>query len=418
MRQYVGARYVPKFFDDGHGSTDWAGSSIVYDALTVVTHLGNSFTSKKPVPVGIDITNTDYWASTGIWNAQVEEYRQEVEDYAEILNRVVNHKYIFIGDSYNTTDTPPGGVPIVPWSETLVKCLGLSVADYYNIGNSGSGFVHGTPFIDLLNTISASVTDADEITDVVVLGGINDASEDATDVYNAMITFKDRVAALYPNAILTLGFISWTRTASGRSGMMPVIQNYEDMARWPNVRTITNAYKFYHYYGAMYQSDGHPNATGNRAIAMGVANFLKHGNTDIHWATADQNITWDASLNVTSGNLAVKFDQQNENVVTKINLPGWVMSSGFNMNSETTLTLGTFNYTVADFDTMQPIAGKMCVYNGQYYNIDVAVKFDHNTISIVPLEVEGGSGGTFSISGVTMFKLVVPTVFVTPIEYC
>ena len=52
-RQYVGARYVPKFADP----VEWNGA-LSYEALTIVTHLGHSFTSKKPVPAGFDIGHT------------------------------------------------------------------------------------------------------------------------------------------------------------------------------------------------------------------------------------------------------------------------------------------------------------------------------------------------------------------------
>ena len=76
-RQYIGARYVPKFFKNPNGGSEWIKET-TYEALTIVTHLGNSYTSKKPVPLNTDITNTDYWALTGNYNAQVEEYRKEV----------------------------------------------------------------------------------------------------------------------------------------------------------------------------------------------------------------------------------------------------------------------------------------------------------------------------------------------------
>lgn len=77
-RQYVGARYVPKFANP----IEW-NSNRSYEALEIVTYLNNSYTSKKPVPVGTDITNGEYWVVTGNYNAQVEQYRQEVEAYAE-----------------------------------------------------------------------------------------------------------------------------------------------------------------------------------------------------------------------------------------------------------------------------------------------------------------------------------------------
>ena len=73
-RQYVGARYVPKFADP----VEW-NSALSYESLTIVTHLGNSFTSKKPVPAGVDIGNTEYWVNTGNYNEQVEEYKQVTE---------------------------------------------------------------------------------------------------------------------------------------------------------------------------------------------------------------------------------------------------------------------------------------------------------------------------------------------------
>lgn len=71
---YIGARYVPIF--DGQ----WDNTK-KYEPLVVVEYQGNSYTSKTYVPIGVDINNTDYWASTGNYNAQVEAYRKIVEDY-------------------------------------------------------------------------------------------------------------------------------------------------------------------------------------------------------------------------------------------------------------------------------------------------------------------------------------------------
>lgn len=91
-RQYVGARYVPKFADP----VEWDNIR-QYEALTIVTHLGNSFTSKKPVPAGTDIGNTEYWANTGNYNAQVQEYIGKVnavEMEVDIINNgAVNVKH-------------------------------------------------------------------------------------------------------------------------------------------------------------------------------------------------------------------------------------------------------------------------------------------------------------------------------------
>ena len=68
---YVGYRYVPKIMGD------W-DSTQIYEPLSIVQYQGNSFTSRQYVPSGVELTNEEYWASTGNYNAQIEQYRQEV----------------------------------------------------------------------------------------------------------------------------------------------------------------------------------------------------------------------------------------------------------------------------------------------------------------------------------------------------
>lgn len=63
-RQYVGARYVPKLMGE------W-DKSLQYEALSVVTYQGNSFTSKIPVPPNTEINDIDFWVNTGNYNAQI-----------------------------------------------------------------------------------------------------------------------------------------------------------------------------------------------------------------------------------------------------------------------------------------------------------------------------------------------------------
>lgn len=75
---YVGARYVPKFADPIEWDIERG-----YESLTIVTYKGESYTSKCPVPPGIDIKNGRYWALTGAYNAQVEEYKNQVKDLSQ-----------------------------------------------------------------------------------------------------------------------------------------------------------------------------------------------------------------------------------------------------------------------------------------------------------------------------------------------
>lgn len=88
-RQYIGARYVPKFADP----IEWDNARS-YEALEIVTYLNTSYTSKKPVPAGVEITNNEYWAATGNYNAQVAQYVEEVQQLAEDYEALTKKKHI------------------------------------------------------------------------------------------------------------------------------------------------------------------------------------------------------------------------------------------------------------------------------------------------------------------------------------
>lgn len=96
-RQYVGARYVPKIMGE------W-NKTLQYEALSVVTYMGNSFTSKKPVPANVEIDNTDYWVNTGNYNAQVEEYRKVTLETKELANNTNTDLQAFKKNQTNTNN--------------------------------------------------------------------------------------------------------------------------------------------------------------------------------------------------------------------------------------------------------------------------------------------------------------------------
>lgn len=87
IRQYIGARYVPKFYENSDGNSEWK-SGVAYEPLTIVTWNGNSYTSKKSVPssVGNPSENTSYWVSTGIFNEQLDEIINSLEDLQADVN--------------------------------------------------------------------------------------------------------------------------------------------------------------------------------------------------------------------------------------------------------------------------------------------------------------------------------------------
>lgn len=96
-RQYVGARYVPKIMGE------W-DKNIPYEALSIVTYKGNSFTSKIPVPAKVDIGDETYWVNTGNYNVQVEEYRKEALEAKQLANNTNTDLQAFKKNQTNTNN--------------------------------------------------------------------------------------------------------------------------------------------------------------------------------------------------------------------------------------------------------------------------------------------------------------------------
>lgn len=238
-RQYVGARYVPKFYQGSNGN-EW-DSGVVYEALTMVTYLGSTYCSKKPVPARTVAPNldTEYWVLTAAYSSQVAELREEVEGIESditdnikpdilantsaiatntssinTLNKKVRileeRNVIFIGDSY--ADSNRGGYA-KGWITVVENILGLDASHSHIYQKGGAGFVgagQGKTFDDLADDCIADITtDRDTITDIVICGGCNDASSSISeaDLASAILTVIQKLHTTFPNAIIRIGAI-------------------------------------------------------------------------------------------------------------------------------------------------------------------------------------------------------------------
>lgn len=158
-RQYVGARYVPKIMGE------W-NKALQYEALSIVTYMGNSFTSKVPVPTNIDITNEDYWVNTGNYNAQVDGYRQDVN---KLSNKIDALPYVtpsmFGANGTGLIDDTDAILTAIAYANTNRKILVFDKTFLINKEltiNSGTNIViEGT--ISNLNTLISSPSNANII---------------------------------------------------------------------------------------------------------------------------------------------------------------------------------------------------------------------------------------------------------------
>ena len=189
MRQYIGARYMPKFM----GTYD---ATTAYEALSVVDNgMGTSYVANQPVPAGTPLSNTTYWAVYGASSGAIINLQDQVD---EINNLLHNKRFVIIADSFGQL---PGGNTFI---NKLQSYFGLNASDLFSSVEGGAGYSVagnlGHTFSDLIDNIS--VTDPETITHFIIMGGINDTNElNNTDNFETGITSViNKAKALCPNA--------------------------------------------------------------------------------------------------------------------------------------------------------------------------------------------------------------------------
>lgn len=131
LKKFIGARYAPEFAGAWSNTKQYAALSVVYTG-------NRSYVSRKTVPAGTDITNTEFWIQSSDWNAQVAEYNLKVEGYnanVEQYNRNVQDYSAavsgFYADTLHSFDTKADmqADRTLALGETLLTCGDKKIGD-------------------------------------------------------------------------------------------------------------------------------------------------------------------------------------------------------------------------------------------------------------------------------------------------
>lgn len=368
---------IPLLFDDCLSllqkvCANWSTTNDIINSLNAFDGDFNAWAKK--IEMSLEDLHTKYTSLKNVTDVHTSEIANIQSELVKIKNELakivigVTHakKYIFIGDSFNTTDTPPtaGCVPIVPWSTPLVELLKLESKDYYNCGISGAGFVSGkaenTNFLGQLKSIN--VENPEMITDIVVAGGINDINS-TDDVYTQIRAFVDYASERFANATISLIFISWSKFNIDK--LAKLIMLYSGYNYTSRLKIYGNGWLSYHNYD-FFQPDGtHPNSAGSSAIARNIQQILLKDSYN--------NASWYYDIVVPSGNV-LQFDfhileTQSESVIRRsttglegrhdLNIP-------VNMTTESNIKIGTCPYHLSN-PTYAPF-----VESGNYWGFQAA----------------------------------------------
>lgn len=288
---YTGMRYVPVFADPA----EWSSANS-YEPLEIVIHKGNSYTSKTFVPVGVEITDQEYWANTGNYNAQVEQYRQDVavvKDQISTANAnigVINTQikdinaqideieteirdgiYLCLGDSWVADGTIPN---------IVAKQKNLTLV---NKAVSGASF---TAFASYVKTIAEEINEAvSQISNkslvklVTLVAGVNDVSHHSeinqAAINSAATQALKSIRDNFPNAeIVFAADAPYSTDFLSLSHYYYAVDQMQRISYYQQVRFV-NLYGMFNNSSYYKEDNLHPNVAGYGFVAsmlLGGAN--------------------------------------------------------------------------------------------------------------------------------------------------
>ena len=171
VREYVGARYVPKLMGLWSATTAYEALSVVDDGL------GTSYTSKKPVPAGTPLTNTEYWVITGSQSGAIIALQGRVSALEDEIPPIVNVLYVtpqMFGAKADgvTDDTDAFQDALDSGSNVYVPEGNYLITDHLQVKSDTIIFGNGTLIDNVTNTAGdkSGILNLDEVDNVTIQG--------------------------------------------------------------------------------------------------------------------------------------------------------------------------------------------------------------------------------------------------------
>ena len=263
-----------------------------YQAWTIVSDNNAGYISLRPVPVGIDIHNTEYWGLIADYNILITDLSNRISalESSDILQnqRLDNLEtdpddlYLFITDSY--------GDPVTLGTPAFWNYLGSYTGKDANLFKvsyiPGAGFSRTSKFEDQLTSLISTLTNAEKKKNVSVffVGCINDINDLInTGNINATLTGMRHCADIIDNTFTKVKKKCVIPCGIGiGSGQTQVLNNYNDFIYYIKNSCAESGLAYVPYsefiltnYSYINQLDGlHPVEAGCKAIARFITNII------------------------------------------------------------------------------------------------------------------------------------------------
>lgn len=351
MRQYIGARYTTKIYQNSQdpGSCEWE-SGVIYEPLTIVSYQNSSYLSRTTVPAnaGAPTVATQYWAQTGFYNGQIAQLQHDVaelqngvsalEDDVEMLK---SGKILFVADSFNAIYEAYG------WDKTIIDILDLSSDDYFSIAVGGAGFaVSGSRWADILTNRLPLISDKELYKTVIVCSGGNDKTLSDDSVLAGMEDFREVVEDNFPNAKINVGYLGWTGNSADRGTFTTGCIQYKNLCPRVGFRYLRNVEYVLHNINYLRDNTAenpydylHPTETGCVILGRKILEALLNGTCDVIY---DMTITATPNAEVTS-EAQVTGTVHVRNEITELEISELYFTFVSGLNAGTGAVLGDFS---------------------------------------------------------------------------
>ena len=462
IRQYVGARYVPKF--DG----DWDENK-VYEPLTIVNYNNGSYTSKKEVTAGILPTNTEYWALTGTYNGQIIQLENEIQSVdskvgtlsdltttaktntvvainevksdittnvntlssqivatnnkigsihdikTPITSSVIDglnsilpseRKFVIFSDSYGQTVNG-----VTPYTYYLQLILPHSSDNgWYEFAESGTAFcrqgAQGHDVYGLIDSNLTNISNKTEITDIVLAFGINDRVQDISSLNAEMVSVDTLLKSNFPNATIWLAWLGnqIAKNDSQYVGYLNCISRYEEecvkLSKW---KWCDGIQYVMHDKRCVNTDNIHPTRFGARNLARGMAQIL-NGNAYKYLARQRTTMT-------TSEGAEIVVDQTIDGNITNTWINNFTLNDDTNsyMGTSGGRKVGTISNSIIDYHTSQKQCVPIFAY-GTTHNYFTATGYINNSDEIYH-NIYSGSSAVETITSYysNNYQITIPT---------
>lgn len=168
-----------------------------YPAYCIVTYENNAFLSRQSVPSGTSIFNNAYWQKIADSNVAIDAAVRNIAAF--------DTRHIFcVGDSYsNGTGIGDGWPDLIAahFPDALIESARNNAGGFVSTGVLEANF----PSIVLQAEERGMVTNPEDVTLVVCIGGVNDGNVFAP-IFNGVQQFITNCKSVFPNAKIIIGF--------------------------------------------------------------------------------------------------------------------------------------------------------------------------------------------------------------------